>query len=275
MFLDVGDKVRKCRKLYGIRQNDFKPFGVSQHYLSMIEGHKRQPTLEMIDRIYDAFYELTDGKIKKVYSKETFKETPDEQVYQYLLKKSREGNIEKHYEQSIVLAKQHHLSDIVYELNFQMGTYERKRLNYDASTEYFIDAIQGGNHDNELLFRCYREIAFNMKQTQSYKSGVLYYKLTLKYMNPIHTILRYRFLYNLAHMYIGLDDYEQAISQLDEIIEHCESVETKAGSILLKCHAYLNQAKYHRAIKLLNDYVENKLYDPYELEPMSRTLKKT
>ena len=73
LFLGIGDKVKKCRTVYALKQASFSKFGISQHYLSMIESQKRQPTLEMIDQIYDAFYILTNGEIKNLYTKETFR----------------------------------------------------------------------------------------------------------------------------------------------------------------------------------------------------------
>ena len=66
MFYTVGEKIRQVRQQFHLKQGIFQHFGITQHYLSMIESQKRQPTLEMIDQIYDAFYILTNGEIKNL-----------------------------------------------------------------------------------------------------------------------------------------------------------------------------------------------------------------
>ena len=51
-------------------QCKFEYYGIKQNYLSMIESKKREPSVEMLNMIYNAFYELTNGKIEILYTRE-------------------------------------------------------------------------------------------------------------------------------------------------------------------------------------------------------------
>lgn len=63
MFLTVGDKIKLCRKKYHLKQVIFENYGVTQYYLSLIENNKRNPSDEMLESIYNALVDLTDGEI--------------------------------------------------------------------------------------------------------------------------------------------------------------------------------------------------------------------
>ena len=42
LFLTVGEKIRQARQQFNLKQGSFRNFGITQHYLSMIETNKRQ-----------------------------------------------------------------------------------------------------------------------------------------------------------------------------------------------------------------------------------------
>ena len=55
MFLTVGEKIRQARQQFNLKQGSFRNFGITQHYLSMIETNKRQAPEQTLRDIYDAF----------------------------------------------------------------------------------------------------------------------------------------------------------------------------------------------------------------------------
>lgn len=52
----------------------------------MIESKKREPSVEMLNMIYNAFYELTNGKIEILYTREQFLMTEPQQVKEWFEK---------------------------------------------------------------------------------------------------------------------------------------------------------------------------------------------
>ena len=52
----------------------------------MIESKKREPSEEMLNMIYNAFYELTNGKIEILYTREQFLMTEPQQVKEWFEK---------------------------------------------------------------------------------------------------------------------------------------------------------------------------------------------
>ena len=72
MFLTVGDKIRRIRQQFNLKQGVFKQFGITQHYLSMIETNKRQAPQETLKDIYEALLTLTNGEVESLYTFEAF-----------------------------------------------------------------------------------------------------------------------------------------------------------------------------------------------------------
>ena len=80
MVLSASEKIKQCREYFEISQNKFKNYGIKQHYISMIEAGKRTPSSEMLEAIYSAFEQLTDGAIWELYTREQFLMTESEQI---------------------------------------------------------------------------------------------------------------------------------------------------------------------------------------------------
>ena len=68
MFYTVGEKIRQVRQQFHLKQGIFQHFGITQHYLSMIETNKRQPPEKTLIDIYDALVTLTEGEMRSLYT---------------------------------------------------------------------------------------------------------------------------------------------------------------------------------------------------------------
>ena len=54
--------MKRVRLRSGLKQSAFERYGISQHYLSLIENNRRQPSAKMKQKLYVAFCELTQDQ---------------------------------------------------------------------------------------------------------------------------------------------------------------------------------------------------------------------
>lgn len=101
----------------------FSKDGISQYYMSMIEQEKRQPTAQMIQKIYEVFDQLTQGEIRAIYDKEIFCRTPREQANFVITSRCQTESIEQHYEEWGQMATGYQLGEVLYNLHYLMGKY--------------------------------------------------------------------------------------------------------------------------------------------------------
>lgn len=266
LFLTIGEKVKKCRKFYGLKQNDFSKFGISQHYISMIEQEKRHPTNQMVDQIYDALNQLTQGEILALYTKKAFHQTPAEQVSSFITLRCETEPIQRHYEQSVKLAKEYQLYELVYQLHFLRGKHYQDLLCYEDSNNYFTIALHEAVQLNIDLSLAYRELAFNAKQTMNYKVALNYYLLTSQYAAEPFSEFYYQAEYNIAFMYIEVGQIEMAIKRMNQIKIECPFQEIMAGCYMLQSYAYSKLEQWQKCKFLMLYFIENNIYEPYLIQ---------
>lgn len=224
MFLTIGEKIKEIRKIYNLKQNAFASHGISQNYISMIEMEKRQPTLEMIDHIYDACYELTQGKVQAQYEKEIFRMPFNEQVAHYLNSCFANQNILDNYENSLKLAQKYNLMEILYRLNTEMGEYYYlSLLNEEQSTHYYLIALQYAIQLNEGIELVYTKLGRNMQWIMNNKQALIYYNLAVDITVDKNSLNYYRLLLDITLIHIELEEFRDAIEVCNYIVTHCEN----------------------------------------------------
>ena len=141
MFLTTGEKIRQARKQFNLKQGSFHHFGITQHYLSMIETNKRQVPEQTLRDIYEAFIQLTDGEIQSVYTFEEFCLPIESQVSQWLEQQLNSGVLPQSYEELMQMAEKYSLGEYVISIDDQMGHYYFKEQDYSMMAYYYRRAI--------------------------------------------------------------------------------------------------------------------------------------
>lgn len=122
MFLSILDRVKRSRIHFSLKQDSFRKYGISQNYISMIERGKRQPTPQMIEDIYEAFFSLTNGAIEKLYTRECFRMTDNENARKYIQEAiENKEQATSYYNVYYEIALNYDFPDLCNELNMIMG----------------------------------------------------------------------------------------------------------------------------------------------------------
>ena len=148
MFLTVGEKIRQARQQFNLKQGSFRNFGITQHYLSMIETNKRQAPEQTLRDIYDAFINLTNGEIESFYTFEEFCLPIELQVSRWLDQQLNSETLPQRYEELMLIVEKYSLGEYMIFIDERMGEYYFKAQDYSLMAYYYRRAI-----GNSLKFR--------------------------------------------------------------------------------------------------------------------------
>lgn len=141
LFLTVGEKIRQVRQQFNLKQEVFRSFGISQHYLSMIETNKRQAPEQTLKDIYEGFITLTDGAIKELCSFEEFGLSVEAQVDRWIEEQLRNDRLPAMYDMLQTTATKYNALEYIIQIDQMMGEYYYTVKNYSMMTHYFRRAI--------------------------------------------------------------------------------------------------------------------------------------
>lgn len=148
LFLTVGEKIRQARQQFNLKQGSFRNFGITQHYLSMIETNKRQAPEQTLRDIYDAFINLTNGEIESFYTFEEFCLPIELQVSRWLDQQLNSETLPQRYEELMLIVEKYSLAQYMISIDERMGEYYFKVQDYLMMAYYYRRAI-----GNSLKFR--------------------------------------------------------------------------------------------------------------------------
>ena len=148
LFLTVGEKIRQARQQFNLKQGSFRNYGITQHYLSMIETNKRQAPEQTLRDIYDAFINLTNGEIESLYTFEEFCLPMELQVSRWLDQQLDSAILPQKYEELILVAEKYSLAQYMISIDERMSEYYFKVQDYLMMAYYYRRAI-----GNSLKFR--------------------------------------------------------------------------------------------------------------------------
>lgn len=257
MFLTVGDKIKVCRKKYGLKQAIFESYGVTQYYLSLIENNKRNPSDEMVESIYKALVDLTDGKVCLDYCYTEFKKSPYTQAKEWL---NQQYKIRGIYDEDLFeVAKEFNVVEVLYEIYQQLGNKEQEEKNYQKSNEYFQEAIQCALQMQYSPLELYKKMASNLKMNLNEEGALAYYRLALNY--AIKDEDKYKLMYYMGFIEANLGNVDKALGYADENIKCSRDKLTVIGSVLLKEYALRKMGEFKKGREVLENYLKAPLGD--------------
>ncbi|MDO4924229.1 MAG: hypothetical protein Q3980_01035 [Turicibacter sp.] len=255
MFLTVGDKTKLCRKKYHLKQAIFESYGITQYYLSLIENNKRNPSDEMVESIYKALVDLTDGKVCLDYSYTEFKKSLYTQAKEWL---NQQYKIRGIYDEDLFeVAKEFNVVEVIYEIYQQLGNKEQEEKNYQKSNEYFQEAIQCALQLNKSPLDLYKKMATNLKMNLNNEGALAYYRLALNYVNKDED--KYKLMYYMGFIEANLGNVDKALGYADENIKCSRDKLTVIGSILLKEHTLRKMGEFQKGREVLENYLKSPL----------------
>lgn len=247
MFLTIGEKVRLCRKKYGFKQSVFEIYGMTQNYISLIENNKRVLREDMIELLYHAFDELTEGKIRGDYSYQEFKKSKKIQAKEWI---QEEWKKRGEYDRELIsIAKQFNIIDVLYNYYMELAYEFQSKGDYQSSNKYFNEAITYALQLQQSMVDIYKEMATNLLMDLNETGALAYYQLALHYTENDEE--RY-----WIQLYIGatealIGDLDKSLHYANENIKKSQDEMTVRSSLILKEYVLRKRGKLKEGREVL------------------------
>ena len=223
MLFSAAKKIKKCREHFGISQYKFKQFGINQHYLSMIESGKREPSSDMMKDIYNALYQLTDGKVENLYTKEQFLMTQDDQIrYWFETNYSSIDQKIKDYENYSKILRKYKMFDLIIENDIAIGQFYKEKGEFDLANKFFFQCLKEKEITKLQKSKVYREIALNLRRYSNYKQSWYYCLLALDELEDKTSNEYYQLCFDIGAMYYKLNNFEESNKCVNYLLNHCD-----------------------------------------------------
>ena len=206
LFLTTGEKIRKVRQQFHLKQRAFQKFGITQHYLSMIETNKRQAPRETLEEIYRALMILTEEKIVEMYTLEEFLLSPREQVQSWINTQLKKGIIEDEIGKIIEVAKEYQLFEELLNIDRQLGIYYYEKKEYALSIQYFHFAISRCIQLNLNPYSIYAQFGRILRGIGRYDEAISYLLLAKEYAEDEEQLDNAKILLGTTYYRMGKDE---------------------------------------------------------------------
>lgn len=138
-FEPFSEKLKKCRVTFNITQYKLSKFGINQNYLSMIESQKRVPSKKMKQKIYHAFRDLTEDRIKNMYTEKEFTESLEEKILAF------SENIEELVQNQHVIItelKKYNCYTELYNIYDMIANYYIMQYDFKSAYKIFLESLK-------------------------------------------------------------------------------------------------------------------------------------
>lgn len=221
MVLSASEKIKQCREYFEISQNKFKNYGIKQHYISMIEAGKRTPSSEMLEAIYSAFEQLTDGEIWELYTREQFLMTESEQIRYWFEKNYPSINQKiKEYDKYTAILKKYKMYDLIIENNICIGEHYRTKGDFEVANKLLFKSLVGCEINSAQKASIYREIGLNLSKQSNYQQACNYFYLALTELKNKESIQYYQLCFDIGYTYCLLKDFKESNKYMKCISNH-------------------------------------------------------
>ena len=263
-YSTIAEKLKKSRKQFSIKQYQFKKYGISQHYISMIESSTRYPSQEMAGSIYDALFSMTDGKIKELYTKENFLMNLEDQAREWLTDQFQQiDTLILNYTDCINVLLKHELYELAYEIHQRLFTHYAEQKDYKQSLKFYVNAIEDAIKAGRSPEKLYIEIGDLMKQRSQYENAIINYLLALDYVHIEDEYLYYQLHYKIGYLYFKMGELEKCMLYTEKLSLNCQITELRAAGKLLEGLILYKQKNYELSRDILNQIIIELSYEPY------------
>ncbi len=254
MLLTIGEKVKRVGLRSGLKQSAFECYGISQHYLSLIENNRRQPSAKMKQKLYVAFCELTQDQPQLSELLIDLLKDPQDEAREWIAKRLA---LTGQYDETLLqVAKTFDLTEVLFRGNWQLGEAAVSHQKYSCAIAHFEEALVYADEVGEPKSHLYRAIARCLKHDFNEAGAKVYYQLALTHLHLSED--RYALLLELAEVEASLQHWKKALSYVKES-EKSSQLYIQVQGLLLKEQIWRHQGQASKGRKLLEAYLSEPL----------------
>ena len=281
-ILSPGEKIRKIRKDFKIRQQDVTGGEITRELISIVENDKGKLTPHVAQLIADninlickerniSFHLSADYLLEDVSAQ--VGKVCDEFI-EFL--QQNENNLSKNFTEDIknieaFLTKYDSPEKkiIIYE---KLGDLLLNQKEFNKSYTFYIKAFENRNSefDKVKLFTLLQKLGSICIRLGRYKEAIDYNNLALAYNINIPSDLKFKALFNNALAHIYLKDYDSALLQIQYIEDNFEGITRQKNLSLTieKANCYRWKKFYTDSLRLNKNILKTLDDDEFEIKSL-------
>lgn len=260
-FLTPGQKIRKLRKQFGLRQHDLQDEHMTRNFISMVEKNKRGLSAENAGRLAEKFNRIAEEQnINIDIDGKYFLVSVQEQAEEYCQKLLENTKVIIDVEEIIGIAKKYSLKRELAKAYLLKGNflythenYADAFINYNEALNIYINL-----HNNMYQAYLYNRLGKCKLKEMDFVEALLYFTRaeSLGDINNEKSLI-IDSNYNIALCYRELGKQEQAIEYLSKYsYDDFQEFEKYIYFNILRAECYKDKKKYDSAVNIYFELME-------------------
>lgn len=260
-FLTPGQKIRKLRKQFGLRQHDLQDEHMTRNFISMVEKNKRGLSADSASRLAEKFNKIAEeNNIQLNIDAKYFLINIQEQAREHCIYLLESASNIVDIEEIITMGKKHSLKEELGKAYLLRGDIKYDKVNY---SEAFIDYNESLNifinlQNTDYQGYLYNRLGMCKLKEFDYVEGILYFTRAERFANLNNeSELIIDTYYNSALCYKSLGKPEKSIEYLAKYPYNVEKEFDKyIDANILKAKCYKDKGEIKLAIKIYSELIE-------------------
>lgn len=269
-ILSQGEKIKRIRKSFKIRQQDITGGEITRELISIIENNKTNLTPNVAQIIADNINRICKERgiefsVEASYLLEDVSQQSNKIADEYIEFLSINEN---EFSQSLIEEIDHieffcmkygeaEKNLILYE---KIGDIYNKQRSYDKSYTYYIKALENAASIDETiaLIKVSEKIGVLCLKLMKYEETLHFNSFALRYEEHLSKDLKRKLLLNNILAYVYLKEYHKALEEAENIINifSKQSVEELFEVNMIRVHCLRQIKEFNSAIKLSKTLLE-------------------
>lgn len=229
-ILSQGEKIKRIRKNFKIRQQDITGGEITRELISIIENNKTNLTPNVAQIIADNINRICkerdiDFSVEASYLLEDIKEQSNkiaDNYIEFLVKNenSFSESLVKEMDEIEVFCMKYGEPEKNLALYEKIGEIYGSQKDYDKSYMYYVKALENATRveDSKVLAIILEKIGDLCLTLMKYEEAIHFNNLALKYGGALNRELKYKLIFNNILANINLKKYNKALEEIEEIL---------------------------------------------------------
>lgn len=259
-FLTPGEKIKRMRKMLGIKQDELAGDKFARNFISMLESGRRNLTLETATTLAKEFNRIAWAKGLTInVTAEYLMASKEEDAHNYYYNIVMESSEIMAIEEVIKYSTDYNFIDILIIAYEKLGNIYYEQTEYSKARTNYFEVLELAHQigDKNKLSYLYNKVGKCKLQLLDYNEAITFFNKGYAYaIECNHDENKKNILFNLALCNKRLGNYDDAIYLISEYmsLNNQESErDTYLNAMLLKINCYIETEEYVKSLYLYDN----------------------
>jgi HTH-type transcriptional regulator, quorum sensing regulator NprR len=255
-FLTPGEKLKRIRKMLGLKQYELESADVSRNFISMLESGKRGLSEDTAIKLIDTLMEYSREKgIPISLNTKYLMASPEEEARQYCIAKLSTNLKKEDILEIISYGKRYKLNDVLFEGYIKLAEELYDNSDFIGSFKNYHESLEIGltlGMINKVAFLFNKLGKCKLKLMEFEEAAIYFRKAYFMSIENGDKSTMSNSCFNLALVLKKLNNLNDSLYFIDKYLEVCDIKCFRSehlNALLLKSNCYLDSGDYKLALK--------------------------